>query len=303
MARSDFNIRTVAGLLSRSLEPLTLWLHGKSKLGAIFLFHRVSNEPDSAYPPLSPSEFELQCAFFRRNFELLPLAELVSRAREGKSLKGLAALTFDDGYRDFLTVAYPILRQLAMPCTHFLVEDCVRTGKPTWNLRLRHLFPDREIREKKHAEIVRLPAAERNSWLDAQEANATVHYPPMLREADLGAVNKGLVSWQSHTASHALLTQSPPAELERELAGSRKALEEWTGEPVRYLSYPNGACNVETRTAARRAGYEGAFEVGQRRVRSGCDAFAIPRIDVGALPRSMLASEISGLHPALRRLF
>lgn len=300
MALPRNSLRLFASVLSRSLEPLSMRRHQASKLGTIFLFHRVSAEIDPSYPPLPPDEFDLHCQFFRDHFDVVPLAELWARFREGKSMAKLAAITFDDGYRDFLTVAYPLLRKHQLPSTHFLVSDCVRTGLPTWNLRLRHLISDRRERDVAVQHLSALPAAERTGWLEERERGRSPDFPAMIRPEDLSTVDHQLVSWQSHSASHALLTRCPEAELQRELSGSRKAISEWSGRAVTVLAYPNGVNNQCTRSAARAAGYEFAVAVDQTRVRPGADPFALPRLDVGALPRAMLASEVAGVHAALR---
>jgi peptidoglycan/xylan/chitin deacetylase (PgdA/CDA1 family) len=295
-------MRRLAGALSQSLEPLSMWAYKRSGQGTIVLFHRVSGSPDSAYPPLAPAEFERHCGFLREHFTVIPLGELVARHRAGKSLARLAAITFDDGYRDFLTDAYPILRKLGLPSTHFLVEECLRSGLPTWNLRLRHLFPDDVSRVPHFRALAKMPARERIGWIEERERGGSPSYPAMLSPADLRAMDGALVAWESHTATHALLDECPPAELERELGGSKHAIAEMTGRPVRFVSYPNGASNQAARAAAASAGYDGAFTVGQASLKTGCDPFAIPRHDIGGLPRSMLASEISGIHSALRGL-
>ncbi len=280
-----------------------MWLHGASRRGTVFLFHRVSDRPDPAYPPLAPEEFDRQCRFFLEHFDVIPLSEFVARVREGKPLARLASITFDDGYHDFLTEAYPILRNHGLPCTHFLVADSVRTGKPTWNLRLRHLVTARAERERLALELAAMTAAERTRWLDEREAAVRTAHPPMLGVEDLSRVDPRLVAWESHTSSHALLDKCPRGELERELVGSRREIAEWSGRSVRFLSYPNGMNDGNARERAKAAGYECALAVSQERVRPGADLFALPRLDVGALPRNMLASEVAGVNAALRGLF
>lgn len=63
----------------------------------------------------------------------------------------------------------------------------------------------------------------------------------------------------SHTQTHARLGFLPREEQERELAGSRKTLEDLTGRPVEVLSYPHGIYSPTTRDLAREAGYKVAL--------------------------------------------
>jgi hypothetical protein len=74
-----------------------------------------------------------------------------------------------------------------------------------------------------------------------------------------------------------------------------------SGRRVRFLSYPNGVYGPETARLAAACGYIAAFAVDQRELRRGDDAFGLPRIDVGALPASMLLAETTGAVESLRR--
>jgi peptidoglycan/xylan/chitin deacetylase (PgdA/CDA1 family) len=85
----------------------------------------------------------------------------------------------------------------------------------------------------------------------------------------------GLLSWDeirgmagngfdigSHTLSHAILAELTPPEARRELAGSRRRLEEELNLPVRALAYPNGTTldfNPQVEALTREAGYSAAF--------------------------------------------
>jgi peptidoglycan/xylan/chitin deacetylase (PgdA/CDA1 family) len=296
-------IRIAAGAVSRGLEPVLMMTRRLSRDGLILLYHRISPERDPAYPPLSPAQFEGHCEFVRKHLRAVPLSELVERKKKGLSLKQLCAITFDDGYRDFLTHAHPILKTFGFPHTHFLVADCLEQGRATWNLRLRHLVPDGREMKRIRSELAVLPRAERYRWLEREEsARPGGGEPPMLRVPDFAAIDNSLLEWGSHTRSHPMLPLAAPEEVRFELADSKQSLERLTGRPIRYLAYPNGEHNEAVMRAASDCGYEAAFAVGQRSVRAEADLFAIPRFDVSDLPAAMLGSEVAGVTPALRAL-
>jgi peptidoglycan/xylan/chitin deacetylase (PgdA/CDA1 family) len=69
----------------------------------------------------------------------------------------------------------------------------------------------------------------------------------------------------SHGLTHADLAGLPPGELARELAGSRRTLEDVTGRTIRWLAYPFGSFDPAVCASARDAGYEEAFTVWTRR--------------------------------------
>jgi peptidoglycan/xylan/chitin deacetylase (PgdA/CDA1 family) len=132
---------------------------------------------------------------------------------------GTATLTFDDGWRSWLTVALPVLRSLGVPGTFFVCPG---------------LFG------QQHPDV----PGEAGELLRAEEARA-LHDAGM----ELG----------SHTLSHRDLRTLDDDELERELVGSKQAVEELTGKPCRTLAYPYGLCDERVVRATGEAGYELAF--------------------------------------------
>ena len=303
--------RAIIGGFGVLASPTLIALQRGRGAGVALLYHRVSNDRDPAYEPLTPKAFRRHCEILKSRYDVVPLADLVERVKAGRSLKGCCAITFDDGYRDFLEHAYPVLEALALPATHFLVADCVRTGKPVWHLRVLRLAR-RTAPHGPAAEAARLfglltplAAEARYARLDALEAeaggDADADAPSMLTADDLQRVSPNLVEWGSHTLSHPDLTVLDADAARGELEGSRTAIEAMSGRRVRFLSYPNGAYGPDTARLAAACGYVAAFAVDQRELRTGDDAFALPRIDVGALPPSMLLAETTGAVESLRR--
>lgn len=66
---------------------------------------------------------------------------------------------------------------------------------------------------------------------------------------------------QSHSVTHARLTTLKPDDLWRELAESKKTLEDQLGKPVTVLAYPYGSYNQKVVAMVKKAGYEGAAAV------------------------------------------
>ena len=92
----------------------------------ILTYHRV-DEP-SARPDLMPSlvsatpeGFAAQMAMVARHFDPVGLPEVIAALDEPRRLPSRAVLvTFDDGYRDFATHAWPALRSAGVPATLFV---------------------------------------------------------------------------------------------------------------------------------------------------------------------------------------
>src|ERR1700761_4603099 len=94
--------RAVIGGVGALASPALLALQRGREAGVFVLYHRVSQTPDPAYPPLKPDAFRRHCEILKARYDVVPLGELVERVKKGRSVKGCCAITFDDGYRDFL---------------------------------------------------------------------------------------------------------------------------------------------------------------------------------------------------------
>jgi peptidoglycan/xylan/chitin deacetylase (PgdA/CDA1 family) len=287
--------------------------------GVILVYHRVTSVADPAFAPLPPEIFEEHCRAIKQWLSVMPLSVFAERHRHGRSLKGCCAITFDDGYRDFLEYAYPILERHSLPATHFLVTDCLASGLPTWNLRLNRQFWHGRDRSRKASDsaalhprevaalkrqLGKLSAAERYAWLEVREAAQPdlPPPPPMLRPEDLTECDPRLIEWGSHTVSHAMLAYCDRETLQRELRESRRLLEEQTGCRQRFISYPNNSYTSEVVRAAEEAGYACALAVDQRPVGMQSSLYALPRLDVGYMRTAMLRLELGGALGFLREI-
>ncbi len=301
MSATDHLLRLLPG------SSLMLALQRLRGQGVIALYHRVSPRPDPIYPPVPPALFEEHLLQLRRAFRILTLHELLERRRRGKSLRGCCAVTFDDGYRDFLDHAYPLLRRHGAPATHFLVVDSLEAQRPNWNWRLNRITYVRDGNPCDLSLTFRVAAMtgpEREAYLADQERRLA-DLPPdpaLLRPEDLAGPDPALVEWGSHSVTHANLGCCDPATARRELLESRQRLEALLGRPVRYFAYPNGSYSRAVLRLAEDSGYEAALAVNAEGVTARCPAYALPRFDVGAVSGRKLRWELSGTLGYLRRV-
>jgi peptidoglycan/xylan/chitin deacetylase (PgdA/CDA1 family) len=271
----------------------------------VLLYHRVGPDLDPAYPQLPAAELSRHLDVVCSLYEVVSLSELVRRSELDRSSRGLCAVTFDDGYRDFLEHAYPVLMRRQVPVTNFLVSDCVETGVATWNYRLNRLRPSLGAAPSMGWKewLGSLPRQDREDWLLEQEqSRPQTSQPAMIRSSDLDSVDKRLVSWGSHSVSHATLGRVPAVTATDEVARSRATLRDLGAGPVTSFAYPNGSHGPIARQAVAAAGYTSAFAVGQRAVRAPYDPFCIPRFDVGARPADELLLELTGALQHARNL-
>ena len=160
---------------------------------------------------------------------------------------GSIALTADDGYASQVTHLRPLLRELGIPWTVFVLAGMLgRTNEwdhPWVSPRERHLTPD-EVRQ---------------------------------------LAGEG-VTIGSHGMTHVNMTALPDAALADDLARSRGVLQGLSGQPVDGVAYPWGLANERVADAARRSGYRLGFgaDVGPATAgsvaRTGPSCFLIPRL-------------------------
>lgn len=177
-----------------------------------------------------PADFERQVRWLKDDgWEFVTVSEIVDRPSGGKRV----AITFDDGYRDNLTEALPILRAHGAKATLYLVAD--RASCPDW------------------------PAQRR-----ASRAGSDLSSEERLTDDDVRElVAAGVVELGSHTVTHVDLTQVDGEVKERELADSKSLIEDLSGRPVRTFCYPFGLFSEGDPERLRSLGYEAALTVEQ----------------------------------------
>jgi peptidoglycan/xylan/chitin deacetylase (PgdA/CDA1 family) len=186
----------------------------------VLVYHGVASAGDEQDPRrllVSPEHLEAHVRLLkRRGYNFVPAGQLTgSGGPQGRT----ASLTFDDGWRNWLTTALPVLERLDVRGTFFVCPGLFGA-----------MHPD--------------VSGEAGALLDESEARA-------LYEAgmELG----------SHSLSHPDLRRLSDDELAVELRGSKEAVEAITGEPCRLFAYPYGLYDERVLKAVAAAGYELAF--------------------------------------------
>jgi len=213
-------------------------------------------------------------------FRVVPLADLLARQRDGRAIRGLAAITFDDGYRGVLRHAVPVLRQLGVPATVFVIAGALGRTEPFWWDRLADAaggeIPDRE---RWLAEF----AGEGGRILAAQRLPGSVpwseDYLPASADELIAAETAG-VSLGLHTVTHPDLTRVSSGRRDEELDGCWRLLRERFPAVVPILAYPYGRVDTAVSAAVAGFGFAGVTLAGAP-VARGDPLTLIPRLFVG----------------------
>ncbi|ADB73197.1 polysaccharide deacetylase [Geodermatophilus obscurus DSM 43160] len=280
----------------------------------VLLYHRIA-DVDQADDPggmvVPPELFRQHMTALRDWFDLVPAREVLAPHE-----RPTAAVTLDDGYLDNLEQAVPLLRQLGVPATFFIVADALQPDPPEyWWDRLEHLV----LEPGPGADRVRVTAGRRVLELDlATRSSAVQAYRDLsavLQRQGHGAAVQALTTLEaarprpqscarhrrlsaeqvralaeeplfdvgSHTCTHSALAALPRQVSREELTRSRQRLADLLGEAPELVAYPYGSVGAVVRRNAgdaRSAGYRAAFTNVAGPV-EGSPAYAVPRITVG----------------------
>ncbi len=217
---------------------------------------------------VAEEDFARQMAFLHaRGFHVIRLTELADILRRGeKPRPRTVVITFDDGYDNNYTKAFPILKRYGFPATIFVIAG--------------HLGEKYDV---------------------AKGVSTRILTPQMMQEM----AASGLIDIGSHTARNYYLPSVDNASVAwEEIRGSKVFLEKVIGVPVVSLAYPLGGYRRQTKEMARRAGYAVAVTTNKKAGRAGTDLFALERIRISGSSRSMIIffMEAAGYYSCLKKL-
>jgi peptidoglycan/xylan/chitin deacetylase (PgdA/CDA1 family) len=297
----------------------------------ILTYHRVLPAEERAryyvQPGMyvAPDVFEAQMRFVKAHFEVLSLSGLLDAwaADHLNDATRYCVVTFDDGWRDNYTHAYPILRSLGIPATIFLATRFVGTDDWFWPDRLAYILEQRQRdrrrddhgREGIETEI----ETEIDRWKALRAVDIEQRLELMRRDwggalprdrvfmswDEIDEMGRHGVSFGSHSVSHAILTRETPGNIESELRASLAVLRDRGVNYVPVFCYPNGDYSAAIAEQVRSAGYRAAVssDSGWERRRPE-NVFALHRVGVhndvtATVP--LFAFRLSGLDETLGR--
>lgn len=306
-------VNALFGLLNRSSVPI-LFYHGVIPERRRDLLNCEDNH-------LAAEDFEAQLRWLKANRVVTPLRDHVAALRERRPVDPRAVvITFDDGFENNYTTAFPLLKKHGLPAAIFAVSDFVAGGKALWVDRLACAYAsssrvgeDRKIAEFQNVkrELKKLPDPERQTRLasliaelcDGREPELPAFLRPLRKEQLREMIASGLVEVGSHSRSHAILPNLSPDQKRREIFESKKALEEICGSPIESFAYPNGDFDEECKALAREAGYSCALACGLALSAPGEDPYAISRLALGPGDTgAVIAATFSGLRQRILAL-
>lgn len=295
--------------------------------GVILTFHHVDPRPPGAYAPnrlltITPAFLDRVIVTLKeRGFVPVALDDLPARLAGGGDGRPFAVLTFDDGYRDNLDHAVPVLRRHGVPWTLFVTSDFADGRGRLWWIELERAIarldrvrlghgeegepdlPARDEAEKAAAFAAiyrRLRAGPEERLLDAIAglcaeaglAAGEVAKDLCLTWAELTALaGDPALTIGAHTVTHPMLAKHDRERAAFEMDEGRTRIAARLGVRVRHLSYPVGdrtSAGARDFALARDLGFATAVTTRPGHLFAGHAGHphALPRVSINGLHQS-----------------
>lgn len=312
-----------------------------SGIGHMLMFHRIIPDTNAKRVhnhlslEITPEHLEKIINFFiKKNYNFLSMDQLYERFKKGIFPdKKFVVFTFDDGYRDNLEIAYPILKKYGIPFTvyiatgipnktailwWYILEDMLlklNAVQFSWNEK-NYLHYSRTSAEKEKAFELIQSFIHQNFTLDNHLQLFKTIFKGFLSDLamysghlgmnwdEIRLLNKDpLVTIGAHTVNHFNLSKLPQKALEFEILESKIELEKQLGQPIEHFAYPYGKfshASVREFECSYGLGFKTAIttNLGNLFRENGQMLCSLPRININQVTNEhVLKLQTSGLLP------
>lgn len=294
----------------------------KGKL-TVLLFHKCPAVVDELTPTeMSSARFESILDFLEEHCNVLPLAAATNFLQRGSLPSRAVAITFDDGYTDWLATVAPALRKRKFPATFFISTEHL-SGPALWHERIVaavRALPDSGVKLPygfgNYADLgnlssrirlvnelqERLKYAHLQDRMDAIVSLELQAVRPMILPDRFSAQSVRELHNQGfeiggHTIRHPILNECTREEALEEIGGCREELEHAIGGTVTTFAYPNGRpfkdYNTEHVEMVRSCGYKLAVATCNGAASKSSDILQIPRFTPWGMTDTRMALQFA----------
>ena len=246
-------------------------------VGEIWMLHRVaeqrSENPEQQALEVTPDCLEQKILEYKqkgyRFISIDEAAEILQRTQLSTvncQLSTVVCLTFDDGYRDNYTLAYPLLKRLGVPFTVYVTTGFIDNKQEMWWYRC-------ESREQCQTCLSNAEVQQRERSYQGERLGLSTDELTALDADPLCTIG-------AHTVSHPKLDTLSYEEQYKEIADSKQHLEQLLGHPVRHFSFPHGAHNADTLAICRKLGFKTVVQSWGGPIRKRVHYSVLPRIEI-----------------------
>lgn len=261
-------------------------------------YHRIRPDSATTSTPFddgvfsaTAEQFFRQMTWLKSHARILSEQELIDQVitkNYQKSNRPLVVITFDDGYQDNYSLAYPILKSLQIPAIFFICTEMIWERKVGWWDWLAYLIKQcrkrsfvihgreyslqgnrQNIIEDIQLQMKQYPCKQISSEIRLISEAVEIDLPAdeiqdreLMTQDQIRKMAANQMTIGSHGHTHQALSCLDEREQETELAVSKQLLEQTTGQAVKSISYPFGLHQYippSIQDAARKCGYQLGF--------------------------------------------
>ena len=242
---SGIALRT--GLRYESKLLLKSLMRRNIAVGEIWMLHRVveqrSDNPAQRELEVTPDWIEQKIMEYRRDgYTFVSIDDIMSFPVSNSKSQRFVCITFDDGYHDNYTLAYPLLKRLGVPFTVYVTSGFINNQSPMW------WYPDQSL------------------GISTDE----------LRQLDADP----LCTIGAHTVTHPHLDNLNPEQQRQEISNSLHHLEQLLGHPIHHFSLPHGDYNTDNLTICQNIGIASVVTSWGGPLRRGVSYYPLPRVNM-----------------------
>ncbi|MDP1801084.1 MAG: polysaccharide deacetylase family protein [Bacteroidota bacterium] len=277
---SSFRNYFFKGLYKLGVGNWLLYFNRKNGKVPVLVFHKIIPEYDEIWPGIHPKLFEEILILIKKHYTVLPLNDLYLKS--SSELKNACFITFDDGYKDYLDYAYPILKKHKIPSTLFILPYQITNRGHIWTSAIiffiKHysfndisdFFSQRNViikyRDKNNyfklnlditKHLCNMSHVERMSLIfELRQKFVTdnrVIENELLSFNELRMLGSDIVSVASHSLTHpSFKKEFDPFFVESELKDSKEIIEQETKQEVNAFAFPFANCNEVSISIAKK---------------------------------------------------
>jgi peptidoglycan/xylan/chitin deacetylase (PgdA/CDA1 family) len=285
----------------------------------ILMYHRVLPDDQCRDYPLASlavpeTAFAQQTRWLARHCRVLTVADAVGLLQSGLPTdRPVVCVTFDDGYRDNVEIAAPILEAADLRATFFVTTDLMGRDELFWYDRASESWLQRD--EAQHAAAVSAILGQSTScprtlddWMALLKQASPEDRTRLIAALEsLGSSPKPqhdyrLMTFEqlkhmtdrgheigAHSRTHPLLPQLDQPALIDEIDGARRILQDRLGVEIKGFCYPNGDQDPRVHAQVRLAGYRYACTTTPGPNTPGVDPYQLRRLDI--TPQRVLTAD------------
>lgn len=268
----------------------------------ILVYHGVVKAPNHSISvgPIAIEQFAQHLAYYKKNFDVVSQSDIFQMYRDDfKPKRKTIAITFDDGYENNYTNAYPLLKQFNFPATMFVISKCLEDEAAiTWYDYLdfvkRDLLSEKIAAQKPFTTISELKnhvktlnIEQRNTLYGEIRKQVKIEnyisklpreFWKLMNAQQLRELsNSGLVEIAAHTHNHPNLGEIQLTDAQAEVVKCKQFLEATIQKEVLSIAFPDGSYTEAVKDICRQAGYKNLLAVDYRCASDKKDKSILPR--------------------------